>query len=130
MDDERPRPSSPVLKDALMSQVSKIVAVLLIATVTAGFCAAHRHSSFAQLHQRLSGCHGHSGTPAQAPSHDCCLTAHDVAVLQMSDISRPHIHRKEADLPLEPLSATTSPAATDPSPICSAAPPGITPFRI
>lgn len=115
---------------------SKILSLLLIATLTTATLAASSGearwpSPSAQLHERPSGCHGHSGkAPIQAPSHDCCLTAHDVAALQTSHIPRPDVHRKQADLSLEPWSVITIPAAMHPSPICSAVPPGITPFRI
>src|ERR1017187_8810129 len=77
---------------------SKILAFLMIAVLAAGYYAAQVPSSPArssvespvQSQERPSGCHEHGRkAPARAPSHDCCLTGHDVAVIQVHQLQPP-----------------------------------------
>lgn len=88
---------------------SKIFSVLLIATVIAGGWAANAPSRSAiQGDQHLSGCHQHGGrSSAPVPTHDCCLTGHDWAVLQVPYVPRPDVQCTQAELTLDVSRPTT-----------------------
>jgi hypothetical protein len=120
---------------------SKILAFLMIATLAAGCYAAQvpslsARSSFqspVQSNERPSGCHEHGGqAPARAPSHDCCLAGHDVAVIQVHQLQPPsdvqcHVH---AVMSSNPASVTAALTVFQHSVILSPAPPGSDPLRI
>jgi len=114
-----------------MSLVARILAFLLLATQLASVSAAQLPFSPTRLAEHRSGCHEHGGkTPAQAPNHDCCLTGHDVAVLQVSHVPRPLIQGPLAALELQTLLDAAFSAATKPSSVSSPDPPDIVPLRI
>jgi len=110
---------------------SKILVSFLIAALTTGAWAAQSFPSTALAHDRPSGCHGHGGNiPAHAPGYECCLTGHDVAVLQTSHAPRPAAQYRQADPEVEPSSTAAILLVVQPSLLRSADPPGTTPLRI
>jgi len=82
---------------------SKIFSVLLIAMLIAGGWAANAPSQSAiRGDQHQSGCHHHGGrSSAPVPAHECCLTGHDLAVLQIPYVPRPDVQCTQAELTLE-----------------------------
>lgn len=90
--------------------------------------------------ERLAGCHAHGGTSPNVPpthssppapaSHQCCLTGHDMAVVQDSFQMPPSQQWTRAALHIEPALDRSSFDRLEPSMVLSADPPCMTPLRI
>jgi hypothetical protein len=93
-----------------MSLRSKVLTVLLIAATAAGSWAlAQGRFPSVKSGGRPSGCHEHSRNTPQTPTHDCCVTGHDVAILQVSQSLRPDAQFDQQALALfEPSSTLIS----------------------
>ncbi|MGA9354363.1 MAG: hypothetical protein WBV46_11780 [Terriglobales bacterium] len=111
---------------------SGIVAVLLIATLTSADWAAPQVSPPSQLADHSGGCHGHNNsTPNPKPAHNCCLSGHDAAILQVAHAQRPTVQHVYSGAFLNTgSSATASLGPRNTSLTFSAESPGITPLRI
>src|ERR1035438_2656498 len=117
---------------------SKILAFLMVATLAVGSYATQVRSSSArspaQSNERPSGCHEHGRkAPASAPSHNCCLTGHDVAFVQVHQQLPPppdaqcNLHTVMSS---KPTSGTAVLAVFRHFAILSPIPPGAAPLRI
>ncbi len=110
---------------------SKIAPLLLIAALTTGCWAAQQFVPFAQLSEHPMGCHDRDSSPHRAPTHDCCLTGHDVAIPQVSTVERPPAEcHQHLGLPSAPSPAVPILCVLNCSSIFSPESPGITPLRI
>ena len=113
-----------------MRSLSKILAFPLIAALTVS-CLADQALSPRASAAPPAGCHEHGGNvPQPKPAkYQCCLTGHDVAVPQPSDLHPPVIQVSISGTQDEsPVQATVSHREEiTPS---SEHPPGILPLRI
>ncbi len=125
--------------NVVMTLGSKIVALLMTAIVAAGCCVAQAGSPFApssgpvstQSKAMPSGCHEHGQkTPASVPSHDCCRSGHDAAMVQVHSLRPVYAQGRLA------ATSGTLQSANDfvDVGVCSAnlspTPPGASPLRI
>jgi len=131
---------------------SKILGLLLIAalgmsTLARGALTAPDHSSrssaglLAAPGERPAGCHAHGGRslpdsqlPPSAPpapaSRQCCLTGHDVAVVQASHHTPPSQPWTRVTVQIAPALTECFLSGPEVSMVLSADPPGLTPLRI
>jgi hypothetical protein len=119
----------------VMKVVSKLLALLMIATLAFGCCAAHvgpAAGQFQRQSQMPSGCHEHSPkAPARAPNHDCCLTGHDAAIAQVYPLGPLDTQSRWADTTSRGLQSTTDFVSVHvDSANLSPTPPGVAPLRI
>jgi len=115
-----------------MKLTSRIVAVLVIATLTSPCLAAQPVSPPAQVAEHSGGCHEHgNSTPKPKQPHDCCLTGHDAAIPQHSRAQRPPVQYAYlvAFVTAHSL-AITSLGARDNSTFFSPESPGTNPLRV
>jgi hypothetical protein len=115
-----------------MRRFPKSCVLLLIAVVAAsvlGNASILVHSQ--PLEPPAGGCHEHgSNAPSpQSTTFHCCLTGHNVAVLQASHSAEPLLRSIQAELVI--AAPVTSPAARfEKTLISSGDPPGVTALRI
>jgi len=76
-----------------MRFLSKTLALLLLAAVTAVPLGAEDSAHPKAPQEQPADCHSHGQkVPVPAPvSHNCCRTAHSPAILQQSSISQPSL---------------------------------------
>lgn len=130
----------------------KILAFLLIAALAMAMSAdARAEVDYAQASsarplaapapsERAAGCHAHSGTsssvrpthslPPTPVSHQCCLTGHDAAVVQVSHYTTPCHQVTRVTLLIAPALTECSFNGSEVSMVLAPDPPGITPLRI
>lgn len=125
-----------------------LIAAIVIAPLTTGALAEVNHGSapLAGTGEHLAGCHvrgaatlpdsrlPHSprpGSPRPAPvSYQCCLTGHDVAVVQTSFSPQPSAGYTRVTVQIEPALTIGLLNLVEVSVVLSADPPGATPLRI
>lgn len=124
-----------------------LIATLVMATLASGALTAADHASgssgglLAAPGERPAGCHAHGGknlsgsqlphsSPSPPASHECCLTGHDVAVVQASHYTPPSHPWRRATLQIAPVLTECFFRGSEVSMVLSADPPGITPLRI
>ncbi len=83
----------------------KTIAVLVVATLLTSSLALQSPVS-ARPDQRPSGCHGRSSN-APASGHDCCLTGHDIALPQSSQLFHAAAQCACSDLVVSPPFSAT-----------------------
>lgn len=120
----------------LMRVGLKIAALMTLTTaLVVGCCAAQVCSSSGQSlgqSQMPSGCHEHGRkAPAGVPNHDCCLTGHHVAVVQMQQLWPPDAVGGARTVACAHDGSTTAVSTVfGHSAIFSSAPPGTAPLRV
>jgi hypothetical protein len=114
-----------------MKLTSKIVSIVLIAVLTSACWASQQLPSPVQPPQRSGGCHGQTNsTPRQTPTHDCCLTGHDVAIPQLAHAERPAVQYACQVVFVNALSLAITLSDARTASIFSSESPGTTPLRV
>jgi hypothetical protein len=125
-----------------MKFASKIVGLCLVVTLIAAFAPANdawaevdrAPHSLAVPVESAASCHARGGSESsesQRPlSYRCCMTGHDVAVVQASQSPRPIARCVRVVSQVEPGLTESTIRAVDGSIILSAYPPSTSPLRI
>ena len=143
---------SKVIEFRVMAFVREILGLLLIAalgmaTLAPGPLTAASHASRASTgllagpRERPAGCHAHGGkslpdsrlpqSPQPAPaSYQCCLTGHDVAVVQSTHFPQPSGQGTRLALRVEPALCSFSVTDLKVAMVLTTDPPGSPPLRI
>lgn len=116
-----------------MERFPKIIALVIVIALASGLASLGTQSLrvHALASERPSGCHEHgSQTPAPpSTSYQCCLTGHNIAVLQATQSEQPPFTIR-SEFPVEPATSLLEDAGYIERTIASGAPPGVTPLRI
>ena len=123
-----------------------LTAALVAATSATGPLTAANQASGSSAglltapRERPAGCHAHGGnslpdsrlpqSPPAPASYQCCLTDHDVAVVQASFHTPPSQHLTQSTRQIMPALTACSYNRSKVSRVLPADPPGITPLRI
>ena len=115
-----------------MTYFTRIVALIAMGSLSASLVGAQSIPVHPLLSERPPGCHEHGG-PAPSPSPadaQCCLTGHNVAVLQAAHAAQPLLSGEQLDLVAGPPAKAVGIAWEHLFTISAAQPPGSHPLRI
>src|SRR5258708_9984835 len=112
-----------------MGKVFKVVALLLMMTLGVSVVQAQLLTVQARPVESPGGCHQHGGKTPSPASYQCCLTGHNVAILQSSHAAEP-FHFTQSEPAGEDSSSVFSAVPSDQISVPAAGPPGSSPLRI